>query len=114
MRFGGGFYGMVAMYTLIRLELVDVAIFLASLSDLILNLDLSVIVRLFVESVMDFVAAITWPIYWLENSGSSRLWLWLIVAYGGYWSGLKVSERYLTGSDGGVSATTDAGKDEAD
>lgn len=110
--FGGGFYGLVALYTWLLIEWDDVADFLGGLGDLVLRFDLgaliSLLVSLFIESIMNFVAAIAWPVYWLGEARNP--WLWALLAYGGYWLGIKAAQHvtgrrwgevFPAGGDGG-------------
>jgi len=89
--FGGGFYGLVALYTWIRIEWDDVFAFITSLDDLVLRFDIGVLIRLFIESIMNFVAAIAWPVYWLRTADNP--WIWFGVAYAGYWLGVHAARR---------------------
>lgn len=94
-RFGGGFYGSVALYTWLLIEWDDVADFLGGLGDIVLNFDpgalISLVINLFIESIMNFVAAIAWPAYWLGEARNP--WLWILLAYGGYWLGIKAAQH---------------------
>lgn len=93
LRFGGGFYGLVALYTWLLIEWEDVAEFLQGLADIVLNVDagglVGLLIALFVESMMNFVTAIAWPAYWLGESRDA--WILLLVAYAGYWLGIKAA-----------------------
>ncbi len=95
LRFGGGFYGLVALYTLLVIEVVDVFHFLAGLADLVIDLRLGAVIGLAIEflinSIMNFVQAIGWPAYWL--SGSRDAWYLLFAAYAGYWLGIKAAQH---------------------
>ena len=94
-RFGGGFYGLMALYTWLLIEWDDAASFIFQLGDIVINLDpgllIGALVEFFVESVMNFVLAIAWPAYWLTETGD--VWLKLIVAYGGYWLGIRAAQH---------------------
>lgn len=115
--FGGGFYGLVALYTWLLIEWDDVADFLGGLGDIVLRFDfgalISLLINLFIESIMNFVAAIAWPVYWLGEARNP--WLWGLLAYGGYWLGIKAAQ-HVTGLQrtGGVPAAGDDGQDEED
>ena len=95
LRFGGGFYGLVALYTWILVESGEVVGFVSGLGDIVFNLELrelvGLLVRLFIESIMNFVVAISWPVYWLREA--KEPWLLLFVAYAGYWLGLQAAQR---------------------
>jgi hypothetical protein len=94
-QFGGGFYGLVALYTWLLIEWDDVADFLGGLGDIVLRFDIgaliSLLIGLFIESIMNFVAAIAWPAYWLGEARNP--WLWVVMAYGGYWLGIQAAQR---------------------
>lgn len=94
-RFGGGFYGLVALYTWLLIEWDEVADFFTGLGEVVLSFDfgrlIQVVINLFIESIMNFVAAIAWPAYWLRETGQP--WVWLLVAYGGYWLGVRAAQR---------------------
>jgi hypothetical protein len=57
---------------------------------------ISLAINLFIESIMNFVAAIAWPVYWLGRA--QPFWLWLIVAYAGYWLGVRAAQK-VTGRE---------------
>jgi hypothetical protein len=109
LRFGGGFYGLVALYTWLLVEWDEVIGFVGGLGDIVLNFELqtliSLVVRMFVESIMNFVVAISWPAYWLREANEP--WLLLLVAYAGYWLGIQAAQR--ASHDAGFSAAIDEG-----
>ncbi len=94
-RFGGGFYGLVALYTWLLIEWDEVWGFLTGLGDIVIRIDLggliSLVIVFFIESIMNFVTAIAWPAYWLGEA--RQPWLWVILAYGGYWLGIKAARK---------------------
>lgn len=93
--FGGGFYGVVALYTWILIEWDDVWGFVSGAVPVVLRFDIgsliSLMINLFIESIMNFIAAIAWPVYWLREADNP--WVWIIVAYGGYWLGIELAQR---------------------
>lgn len=91
MSFGGGFYGLVALYTWLRIEWDDFGDFLGGLGDLIFRFDISVLINFFIESLMNFVWAISWPMYWLGEADNP--WIWIAIAYGGYWLGIRAAQH---------------------
>jgi hypothetical protein len=101
--FGGGFYGLTALYTYLLVEFSEVVGFLASLPGIIIRLDIGQAIELFIRflinSIMNFITAITWPLYWMREGGSNRFWLWLLVAYAGYWLGLRLAQ-YMAARQG--------------
>ena len=95
--FGGGFYGIVALITYAVIEWEDVSRIVLNLGGLvgfIRNFNVGIIVEILVESIKNFIAAVTWPVYWLANLRTGEPWLWILVAYGAYWLGLRAARRY--------------------
>lgn len=92
-RFGSGFYGLVALYTWLRIEKDELVGFLAGFVDMLVNLNpgslLELVITFFVESLVNFVTAISWPAYWLAELNNP--WLSLFAAYAGYWLGIKAA-----------------------
>lgn len=96
--FGGGFYGAVALmtYTLVEwYEFVDFLRGLSGFGDLISRLNLNLLINIFVEALTNFIVAVTWPVYWMSEIETDRIWLWCIAAYGGYYAGSALA-HYLT------------------
>ncbi len=93
-RFGGGFYGLAALYTWLLIEWDDVVNFLVGLKDIVINLDpsalLGLVIDLVVESFLNFAWAIAWPAYWLSQSRNA--WIMFFVGYAGYWLGIKAAQ----------------------
>jgi hypothetical protein len=94
MKFGGGFYGVVAFYTYILIEWNEIVDFIMGFGGFLAMLgrvSVGAVVELIINSIMNFVAAIAWPFYWISNSPGEFFWIWFIVAYAGYWVGIKVA-----------------------
>ena len=94
-RFGGGFYGIVAFFTYIVVEVLEIITMIMNLGgffDFIRQLDLNMIVHMFVQALMNFVTAISWPIYWMKRIETGEVWIWFVMAYAGYWAGLKLAQ----------------------
>ncbi len=94
-KFGGGFYGIVAFFTYIvveTLEVIDMITHLGGLIDFIKHLSLDVIIKMFVQALMNFITAIAWPVYWIERIETHQVWVWFVMAYAGYWVGLKLAQ----------------------
>ncbi len=90
--FGGGFYGVIALVTYIVVELLEIRDFIANfggLAALIANITLDLFIDLIIDSFMNFVLAIAWPMYWLNEIDGQYIWIWFAVAYLGYWSGIR-------------------------
>ncbi|MBT8051089.1 MAG: hypothetical protein KJO70_07815 [Gammaproteobacteria bacterium] len=98
LEFGGGFYGLVALLTLVHIELGEIADFLGDfggLETLAGLISINTLVNIFVETLQNTLMALIWPFYWLDSQGMDHAWLWLALAYAGYWSGLKLAEQRL-------------------
>ena len=94
MKFGGGFYGVVALITFVAVEADEVMDFIGNIADRVgdfSNLGLDLIIDFFINSLMNFITAITWPVYWMSRIESSHIWVWFVAAYGGYWLGAKMA-----------------------
>jgi hypothetical protein len=90
--FGGGFYGVVALITYTVIELGEIRDFIVNLGgffQMLSNLSLNLIIGFIVNSFMNFFWAIAWPAYWLSEISSSHIWIWFLLAYGGYWAGTR-------------------------
>lgn len=95
-KFGGGFYGVVAFFTYIVIEVTDIAttiINLGGFMGFLQQLGINLLVNVLIEALTNFIAAMAWPIYWMSNIDTSVAWLWFVVAYGGYWQGLRLAQR---------------------
>jgi len=94
-KFGGGFYGIVALFTYIVVEVTEIFTMISKfggLIDFIKQLSLNVIIDMAVEALMNFVTAISWPVYWMSRIDTGQVWIWFLMAYAGYWAGLKVAQ----------------------
>jgi len=94
-KFGGGFYGIVAFFTYIVVEVTDVTTTILSFggfTDFLRQLDFNLIIGIFIEALTNFITAMTWPIYWMGRIETDQTWIWFLVAYGGYWLGLKQAQ----------------------
>lgn len=95
MKFGGGFYGIGAMWTLIIVELRDLVAFVSAFEGfggLLEDGIVSLIVAFFINQLQNFITAITWFLYWGDGIGIA---IYLAVAYGGYYAGVQLA-RSLT------------------
>ena len=95
LKFGGGFYGIVAMYTYGIVEFNELRTFIASFGGFrafLGSLNVGVIVNIFVEGLKNFITAITWPVFWMSEFGAERIWIWGGIAYGAYWLGMRTAQ----------------------
>jgi hypothetical protein len=91
-QFGGGFYGLMALYTYLLIEADEVLELFGQLGAIVFRLDLGLLIEFFIESLMNFIAAIAWPVYWIGETENGHFWIWFLVAYGGYWAGLQLAQ----------------------
>jgi hypothetical protein len=94
LKFGGGFYGLVALYTYGLVEFREIRDFIANfggLFEFLRQLNFNMFINLFIDALTNFVTAIAWPVYWMSDISSDRIWLWLLVAYGAYWLAMKLA-----------------------
>lgn len=97
-KFGGGFYGIVAFFTYIVVEVREIITMIVNLGgfiDFIKQLNLDVLVQMFVQAVMNFVTAMIWPVYWMKRIDTGQVWIWFVMAYAGYWVGLKLAQKLI-------------------
>ena len=97
-KFGGGFYGIVAFFTYIVIEVIEIITTISNLGgfiDFIKKLNFSLVVEMFVQAIMNFVNAMIWPVYWMQRIDTNQVWAWFLIAYGGYWVGLKLAQALI-------------------
>lgn len=93
-KFGGGFYGVTAFYTYLVIEtkeIIDLVINYGGFWAFVNQLSIPLLISMFVNAIMNFVAAMVWPIYWSNKMNTGRVWLWFVAAYAGYWVGMQVA-----------------------
>ena len=92
MRFGGGFYGLAALWTLVVSEMLDVYRFMVNFPGFTKLLEDGVIklaVAFLINQIGNLVTAFVWFNYWSKSS----VLLWVLVAYAGYWTGIQLAKR---------------------
>lgn len=94
-KFGGGFYGIVAFFTYIVIEVKEIIVMIVDLGGFInflKQLDIGLIISILVDAFTNFIAAMVWPAYWLKRIDTDQTWVWFVVAYAGYRAGLKLAQ----------------------
>ena len=97
---GGGFYGVVAVLTLLWIELWEIIDFVTGFDGfgtLAGLFSVNTLVNLFIETLMNTLTALVWPVYWL-SSVEGAAWIWIVVAYVGYWAGSNLALRQHQGA----------------
>ncbi len=96
-KFGGGFYGIVAFFTYIVIEtkeIISMIIDFGGFISFLRQLGIDVIISVFIEAIMNFVAAMVWPLYWMRRIDSHYIWLWFLAAYAGFWLGKRYAQQF--------------------
>ena len=92
MKFGGGFYGLAALWTLVVSEFLDLYRFMTNFPGFVKLFEDGVI-KLFIAFLMNqignLVSAFVWFSWWSPGS----MLLWVLVAYAGYWIGIQFAKR---------------------
>lgn len=94
-KFGGGFYGIVAFFTYIVVEVLDITSTIMNFGgfiDFLGQLNINVIIGMLVDALTNFITAMVWPVYWIDRIETHQKWIWFAVAYGGYWVGLRTAQ----------------------
>jgi hypothetical protein len=94
-KFGGGFYGIVALFTYVVVEVTEIITMVMNFGGffgLLKQLDLDVIINMLVEALTNFITAMVWPVYWMDRIDTDQTWVWFVMAYAGYWLGLKLAQ----------------------
>ncbi len=94
-KFGGGFYGIVAFFTYIVVEVLEITTMIMSYGGFIAFLkqfDFDDIISIFIEAVTNFITAMIWPVYWMKRIDTDQTWIWFVIAYAGYLAGLKAAQ----------------------
>jgi len=95
MKFGGGFYGIVAFFTYIVVEVIEISTMIANFGgffDFLKQLNVGIIIDILVEALTNFITAMTWPLYWMKRIETDQTWIWFVIAYAGYWLGIKLAQ----------------------
>ena len=101
--FGGGFYGVVAMLTYLVIEMGEIRDFFLqfeSIGAFFTRISFDLVINLVIDSFMNFILAIAWPWYWIGDVAGPHIWIWFLVAYGGYWAGTRLALRKHIEKDG--------------
>ncbi len=101
-KLGGGFYGCVGLltYAIIELDEIRELFSVDGLAALAQNLDIGILVTFFIESLKNFITAVTWPVFWAREIETDRYWLWIVVAWLGYDAGRRIAQKLSKQEDG--------------
>ena len=91
---------MVGLLTYVVVELGEIRDFFVqfeSIGALISSISIDLFIGLAIDALQNFVVAIAWPLYWMNKIGGGHIWIWLAMAYAGYWAGARIALRRATG-----------------
>lgn len=100
MRFGGGFYGAVGLYTFFLIEgreVIDLAQGYEGMDAMMASVGnasfADLLVQFFVNSLKNFISAVAWPGYWAPGLSGNAILVWFALTYGAYWLGMKLARK---------------------
>lgn len=94
--FGGGFYGLAVLWTLLAIEVSELAgfIFNFDLQKLLADGFLAVLINLFAAQLSNILTALLWFGYWPTDN--DNIVPWLAMAYAGYMWGIHLARERQT------------------
>ena len=97
-RFGGGFYGMLALITYLWVEVQELIGLTTNFNFTELTVSsiiFTLIIKFILASIFNLVTALTWPFYWANQLTEISLWMAFISAYLGYWLGESLAKKLV-------------------
>lgn len=96
--FGGGFYGTMAFATFLAIEFGQIVGFFGKLLDLTLSqvfskIGIDLLVKFFIDAIMNMVDAFIWFIYWPKHIDMQNGWVWLIASYIAFTLAARCAEK---------------------
>lgn len=91
MKFGGGYYGLTALWTFVVIELSELTQFIGNFpgfDSLLADGVFTFVINVLVNQLMNVIAAFVWFTYWSE-----LVLACLAVSYGGYLLGMHAAQR---------------------
>lgn len=95
MKFGGGFYGLTALWTFFALEIADFIRLIfdwSAIAALFRSDIVSLVVDFFINQFTNIITSFVWFTYWGEDSS---ILLCFIIAYGAYLLGMQLARRSI-------------------
>lgn len=96
--FGGGYYGIIAFIQLIFIEIEEIQAFIlgwTGLDDFLQGLGISTLISLFIEQIMNFVQAISWPAHYLGRYSILQIAIFIALTYLVYTLSRKLARARL-------------------
>jgi hypothetical protein len=84
------------------MEITTMIINFGGFTDFLKQLDVALIIKMIIEALTNFITAMVWPFYWMKRIDTDQTWIWFVVAYGGYWLGLKLAQTLYQSRKGGA------------
>ena len=104
MKFGGGFYGLATVWTLVVVEVADAGRLLWSFPGFAALFEDGVIrflVAALINQIENLVTAVTWFLYW-GNNGDGNLFIAPIVGYVAYLLGMRLAREDIPLDKAGI------------
>lgn len=102
MRFGGGFYGIAALYTYVIIEIQEVGAFIIRMLDpdnWTFDITIDLLIQLIINSVVNFIQALLWFSIWFPGKGPVGIVAWLLCGYLAYVIAGRVAQyHYVEGT----------------
>ena len=95
LKLGGGFYGLIGLLTYAVVEGREIVGFLRQFhgfAGFVETIDFGLIFGLLLNSLTNFITAITWPMFWSSEMQGGQIWLWILAAYAGYAAGTQLAQ----------------------
>ena len=96
-RFGGGFYGAAALWTLVVVEVVDLFSLITDwtrIAEIFAGGPIDFLAGFIANQIENFVTAITWFDYWSDATGDANVALLFVLAMGGYSIGARAAKAW--------------------
>ncbi|TQV75140.1 hypothetical protein FLL45_09385 [Aliikangiella marina] len=96
MTFGGGFYGMVGLLTYAVSEYREITDIIANFQGFnggVIQTIISLFVQFIIQSIMNIIEAVTWPLFWMKELDGASFWVLLVAAYLGYYTAIELLNR---------------------
>ena len=97
MQFGGGFYGSMAFYTFVYIEILEIFDFLANITlpeNFGIGPLIQLVVAFFINSLKNLITAFVWFAYWPDVLPAVNGWILLVAAWAGFTVGGILARTY--------------------
>lgn len=93
--FGGGFYGLAVLWTLLVIEAGELIRFFTNfdMASLLANGIVALCINFVISQLGNMLVALMWFAYWPEDGGSAVVLAWVLMAYAGYLFGIHLARE---------------------